>query len=58
MPTPIKYRCLKCTSDFELLVWSPEEQEVEQKRRPIHFNAPRCKYCRSAEIIEAGALTR
>jgi DNA-directed RNA polymerase subunit RPC12/RpoP len=58
MPTPTKYKCLKCTADFELLIWEPDEQEVEQRRRPVEFNRPKCKYCGSPEIVKAGVLQR
>ncbi|MGQ0532471.1 MAG: hypothetical protein ACT4OF_07245 [Caulobacteraceae bacterium] len=58
MPATIKYKCLKCTADFELLIWQPEEQEAEERRKPTSWKAPQCKYCNSREVIEAGALSR
>jgi len=56
MPTPTRYKCLKCTSDFELMIWSPEEQAIEEKRRPVTFNRPKCEHCGSPEVVLASAV--
>lgn len=54
MPTLVKYKCLKCTADFELSVWDDAEAEQERKRRPLNLVGPKCKYCHSDQVMEAG----
>lgn len=59
MPTPTKYRCIRCDTGFMLDLFSPEERREEERRRPdMRFGGPMCPNCQSTDVLKEDELKR
>jgi hypothetical protein len=57
MPVNKIYVCLKCQHDFNVPIFSIEEQKVERRRDPrVNFGKPNCPNCDSFDVLEKSKL--
>lgn len=59
MPSQKRYKCLRCEAEFELLVFTHEEQIAARRHNPNQgFGRATCPnpQCQSTDVIEKAKL--
>ncbi|RIJ24258.1 hypothetical protein D1224_08450 [Henriciella barbarensis] len=57
MPVNTIYVCLKCQHDFNVPIYSVEEQKEEVRRDPsMSFGKANCPRCDSFDVLEQAKL--
>jgi len=59
MPTQKRFRCLRCTTEFNLDIFTPDEQAEARHRNPNQgFGPARCinPQCQSTDLMDSEML--